>query len=446
MPPSRRHANTRAAAVRHRSRPKGRATRQSRVVGLVGLVVLLVSSVWFAPVEAATKKPTTAKSTKKTTTQKSAKKPSIASLSANRAKQAKLRKQRITAAANVTALKGEDSQVARTLSALNGDLKDQNAALGAAKRALADAETEVSEALQEAADTRKAIDGLSGVRQAAAIDAYVDPQVSRLNTLINTKNLAEASRSQVYVEVGNRDRADTLDQLLALEEDNRLAVAKAQRAQKKRESRKAATAKRLASLQASRSRTEKYAALVDDRLDNALYERERLSDIDAILAKEISGQQRELERQLAAARRNGAKGISGSGGRLPDIPTGSTNGIVVAASIRGKLAAMLAAASRDGVYLTGGGYRSSAGQIAVRRRNCGSSNYAVYQMPSSSCRPQTAKPGRSQHERGLAIDFTQNGRALRRNTSGYQWLRLHAAKYGFFNLPSEPWHWSTTGR
>ena len=50
------------------------------------------------------------------------------------------------------------------------------------------------------------------------------------------------------------------------------------------------------------------------------------------------------------------------------------------------------------------------------------------------------------HEQGLAIDFTQGGRALTRGSSGYAWLRRNAASYGFYNLPSEPWHWSVNGR
>jgi LAS superfamily LD-carboxypeptidase LdcB len=50
------------------------------------------------------------------------------------------------------------------------------------------------------------------------------------------------------------------------------------------------------------------------------------------------------------------------------------------------------------------------------------------------------------HEQGLAIDFTQGGSTLNRGSNGYQWLRAHAGGYGFYNLPSEPWHWSTTGR
>ena len=50
------------------------------------------------------------------------------------------------------------------------------------------------------------------------------------------------------------------------------------------------------------------------------------------------------------------------------------------------------------------------------------------------------------HERGLAVDFTEGGRTLRRDSPGYQWMVNNAGKYGFINLRSEPWHWSTNGR
>src|SRR3546814_14193264 len=110
------------------------------------------------------------------------------------------------------------------------------------------------------------------------------------------------------------------------------------------------------------------------------------------------------------------------------------------------LQSLLNAASSSGVGLCGGGYRSSAGQIQTRRNNCGSSNYAIYQMPSSACSPPTARPGSSMHEQGLAVDFTCNGGgAVRRGNSCDTWLRSNAGSYGFRNLPSEPWHYSTTG-
>ena len=106
---------------------------------------------------------------------------------------------------------------------------------------------------------------------------------------------------------------------------------------------------------------------------------------------------------------------------------------------------MLAAAAADGVRLSGGGYRSSANQVALRRAHCGGSNYAVYQAPASSCRPPTARPGASMHERGLAIDFASGGGTIGRGSAAYQWLRANASRFGFFNLPSEAWHWSTNG-
>ena len=50
------------------------------------------------------------------------------------------------------------------------------------------------------------------------------------------------------------------------------------------------------------------------------------------------------------------------------------------------------------------------------------------------------------HERGLAVDFTQHGRALTRESGGFRWLMQNAARFGLKNLPSEPWHWSVNGR
>jgi D-alanyl-D-alanine carboxypeptidase len=50
------------------------------------------------------------------------------------------------------------------------------------------------------------------------------------------------------------------------------------------------------------------------------------------------------------------------------------------------------------------------------------------------------------HELGLAIDFTLNGSLISsRSNPGYQWLAANAGGYGFYNLPSEPWHWSVNG-
>ncbi len=127
--------------------------------------------------------------------------------------------------------------------------------------------------------------------------------------------------------------------------------------------------------------------------------------------------------------------------------TVSVEGIRVDTSIATSVQALLDAASADGITLSGWGWRDTNTQIRLRRQHCGTTEYAIYRMPSSQCSPPTARPGSSQHERGLAIDFTYNGGSIStRRSPGFRWLDANAAAFGFKNLASEPWHWSTTGR
>ena len=132
---------------------------------------------------------------------------------------------------------------------------------------------------------------------------------------------------------------------------------------------------------------------------------------------------------------------------LVPVDTAWVGGIEVAASIAGQVAALLAAAAADGLVLSGSGYRSIYEQIAIRREICGPTDYDIWDRPSWECSPPVARPGRSNHEKGLAIDFTgPNGDLVRSQDSPtFIWLWGNAARFGLYNLPSEPWHWSTTG-
>lgn len=116
--------------------------------------------------------------------------------------------------------------------------------------------------------------------------------------------------------------------------------------------------------------------------------------------------------------------------------------ITVHRLIEGRVRALIAAAAADGVVLNGWGHRDAMRQVELRRAHCGGSYDAVFHKPSASCRPPTARPGRSMHERGLAVDFAH---CSSRSSACYRWLAEHAAAYGLFNLPSEPWHWSVNG-
>ncbi len=111
-------------------------------------------------------------------------------------------------------------------------------------------------------------------------------------------------------------------------------------------------------------------------------------------------------------------------------------------SIADEVRRMIEDAGKAGVTLTGHCWRSPEEQIELRKKNCGTTPYDIYQKPSSECNPPTAIPGTSNHEKGLAIDFDN---CSSRSTACFQWLNANAARYGMYNLPSEPWHWSVDG-
>jgi hypothetical protein len=140
--------------------------------------------------------------------------------------------------------------------------------------------------------------------------------------------------------------------------------------------------------------------------------------------------------------------FTGTPGGVPltDVACPAGGNTTIHAQLAPVLTALYEAASSDGHQLCGGGHRDPERQIELRRQNCGASQYAIYEMPSSQCSPPTARPGNSMHERGLAIDFTCGGALIRsRDNPCYGWLADHADDYGLHNLPSEPWHFSTTG-
>ncbi|MCX6754566.1 MAG: D-alanyl-D-alanine carboxypeptidase family protein [Candidatus Nomurabacteria bacterium] len=118
-----------------------------------------------------------------------------------------------------------------------------------------------------------------------------------------------------------------------------------------------------------------------------------------------------------------------------------------------KLQLMIADAfNLGGITLSGGGYRSLDEQTALRNKNCPAPKLTV---PASSCKPQTAKPGTSNHEQGLAVDLKCNGKLINWDNQNpkfekvastkecFTWLQKNAINYGFKNLPKENWHWST---
>ena len=132
-------------------------------------------------------------------------------------------------------------------------------------------------------------------------------------------------------------------------------------------------------------------------------------------------------------------------------PEGVTKiqGIFICKKKTKDLERLLNDAKNDNLNISGGGFRTRKRQEELRNNNCRCNNNldCIYKTPARQCTPETAIPGRSRHESGLAIDFTCDGQTIRaRDNKCFLWLKDNASKYGFFNLPSEPWHWSVDGK
>lgn len=123
---------------------------------------------------------------------------------------------------------------------------------------------------------------------------------------------------------------------------------------------------------------------------------------------------------------NGGYGITGANGKA-----------IVNSRVSGAVYAMAAAAKQAGVNLTAGSsFRTMAHQIALQGGG------AV-----------AAPPGYSNHQMGLAIDFsvpicdaTIGGQCSDPGNPMWDWLHKNAGNFGYKSaVPSEAWHWSPTG-
>jgi hypothetical protein len=356
-----------------------------------------------------------------------------------------VRAEKAKLAAQVDALKATDAQVEKALDDLNAHVVGQQAMLAEAQRA-ADAAMEAFEIAHAAAQAKAAeIKGLQTRVMDLAVESFIHPPSDDVVKALESDTVTQAAKKSSLLALSVDRDADLLDQLSAAHQDldaqRKLAEEASARAAKK----EAEVSGHLGALKDAQAKQQAFETGVQSRLDQALAEAANLEAVDKALSADIARRAAALAARTRAAlpsRPAGGGFNPGSG----SVKVKNVRGIWVAESIADNTEALLAAAERDGIVLSGGGYRDSSQQVALRRAHCGSSDYDIYQKPSSQCSPPTAPPGTSMHEKGLAIDFTYGGRVISsRSSPAYRWLAANASSYGFYNLPSEPWHWSTNG-
>lgn len=346
-------------------------------------------------------------------------------------------------ASEVDAATADVADLEVALAAAQANVDAQQAAVEAANRAVIDADEAQAAALAAIIDLEAQEEQARIDLQNAVIDSYVSFQgFDDLEALGDDP--WEASRAETLAEIGTGTSLEGLDNLRSIGAELEFQRLLAEQAAVEAESNREEMRFRLAELET--------ALAIEDQLLLEAVERQerRLGEAVALeaLEAELSEQIRVEEQRIADAIANRIPPGGGSVTVPPDsdIELVTVGGITVNVLVEDQVRGILAAMSARGFNLGGGGYRSIESQIRLRRANCGTSDYAIWEMPASRCRPPTARPGLSQHEVGLAIDFTLNGRVLRtRNSDVFRALAEVAPQFGFYNLPSEPWHWSTTG-
>jgi peptidoglycan hydrolase CwlO-like protein len=394
-----------------------------------------------------------------------------------------VRSQRAEVDLQIDALQAKDVEVQAALSELENNVATQQAELDEAERAHEEAEGELAAAIQAVADAQLRIDELNRRADELVVQSFVSPPTDNALDAFRADSLSDAAVKQAVIEIQADTDADILDQLDEAHEDMEVEQANKTAAEAAAEEQKDEAAQELVDVQTALDQQQDFAADLEERLNAKLAEAESLKVFDKALSDRLVREQAEVARRLramqeaaerqrradeAAARAAAADRPAPASDSAPRIPamappasvvTPAPGGlatvtcphggsVTVAGSIAGNVQALLNAAANDGVSLCAvSGWRSPEEQIELRREHCGSSNYAIYYMPASQCSPPTARPGSSMHERGLAIDFSCNGGgAIRYGNSCWNWLAAHANDYGLYNLPSEPWHWSTNGR
>ena len=138
---------------------------------------------------------------------------------------------------------------------------------------------------------------------------------------------------------------------------------------------------------------------------------------------------------LAVLALTGRKLVLGNNG--PMIVAIAGNGQYLRPDVAEAFKAMAQQAGNEGVRLqVGSGFRSVAEQAVL---------YAQYARRFFAP-PRVAKPGTSNHGKGIAVDVADGqGRTITYGSPEFHWLTAYAAAYGFGwtegRTVDEPWHW-----
>ena len=323
-------------------------------------------------------------------------------------------------------------------------LADAQQAVRSAERLVLQAEIRIQEIIEEQNGLRDDMSDLA----VASFTGESGENGEDLTALLLNDNPTEAARRRSLVQLQTGNLGDSLDRMRQLNTEAEQVEADLQRAAEAALANQDEAEQRQVELNNAIDLQVQLVLDVEARFEARLAEAQALEELDTELAGEIRRQEEEIARRVreeAAARAAAAAAAAAAAqaASQPALPSSgeivTVEGFAVHESVSDAVGRMIRDARSAGVNLTGSGWRSPERTAQLRVINgCPD----VYESSPSSCRIPTARPGQSMHERGLAIDFA----SCWRGSACFIWLSNNAANYGFFNLPSESWHWSTNGR
>ena len=366
------------------------------------------------------------------------------------------------AAASLDVAQATADDLIAALEAVRASVNAQQEALDNAARAVAEAEAVQHDAEQRIAALEEELEAAQASLREAVIESYVTFQTPSGSLSVLGDDPWDNAREEALASFATGSRIDDIDDLRRLGGELERWRLIAEQATASAQEQVAQEAELLGQLEEAQLQEARFVLEAEDRLETRLYEVQTLRALDASLAADIEQEERRIADALArqraaeearrraeeeARRRAEAERAGRTAPADADFTLVWVRGFQVNSVIADQVAGLVAAMESEGFELGGWGYRTHQAQIALRKAHCGTSDYAVWQMPASRCRPPTARPGRSNHEKGLAIDFTYKGRIISsRSSAVFQALKRLAPEYGLKNLPSEPWHWSVDGR
>jgi hypothetical protein len=409
--------------------------------------------------------------------------------------------QDVSGSEDIDVLTATREEVRSALAELDASYAAQLAEVERAETAARDASEEVERAEARVALAEHQVEMARETVAEYAVEAYIRPPAQDSLRVLSLAEAEDASYASSVIQILTSERHKVVDILVAKQAEADEERSKAEAAADRARSAASTAQVKLVELDRLRAEQQTLASSLDERLDQALAEVAALAEIDRQMAEQLAAEELALRQAGPASPPQAVLTAAPTEAAVPDTtaappqgppspaqspppaqsrppaprapttrppttsapaprppsttgPTGtvtwndvtSVGGIWVHKSIATNVRNLLNAATAAGFNLAGGGYRDPQAQIATRRANCGPTHYDIYEKPSSQCTPPTATPGRSMHERGLAIDFTSSGSLITsRSNPAFIWLNSNASRYGLYNLPSEPWHWSTNG-